>query len=44
MSNCNLTAADQLGEIVAELQSFIGTAEQFDDITMLALKRNIPTK
>ena len=40
MSNCNLTATDQLGEIVAELQSFIGTAEQFDDITLLAIRRN----
>ncbi len=40
MSNCNLSATDQLGEIVSELQSFIGTAEQFDDITLLAVKRN----
>ncbi|MGE5374929.1 MAG: PP2C family protein-serine/threonine phosphatase [Bacteroidota bacterium] len=40
MSDCNRTATDQLGQIVAELQSFIGTAEQFDDITMLAIRRN----
>jgi serine phosphatase RsbU (regulator of sigma subunit) len=40
MSNCNQAAADQLGEIIADLQAFIGTAEQFDDITLLAIKRN----
>ncbi len=40
MSNCNQTATDQLGEIVADLQSFTGIAEQFDDITLLAIKRN----
>jgi sigma-B regulation protein RsbU (phosphoserine phosphatase) len=40
MSNCNPTAAGQLGEIVADLQAFIGAAEQFDDITLLAIKRN----
>jgi serine phosphatase RsbU (regulator of sigma subunit) len=40
MSNCNPTAAGQLAEIVADLQAFIGTAEQFDDITLLAIKRN----
>jgi serine phosphatase RsbU (regulator of sigma subunit) len=40
MSNCNPTAAGQLAEIVADLQAFIGAAEQFDDITLLAIKRN----
>jgi serine phosphatase RsbU (regulator of sigma subunit) len=32
--------ANLVGEIVAELQDFIGTTEQFDDITLLAIGRN----
>jgi serine phosphatase RsbU (regulator of sigma subunit) len=40
MSDCNQTATDMLGQVVADLQSFIGPAEQFDDITLLAIKRN----
>jgi phosphoserine phosphatase RsbU/P len=40
MSSCDQTATNLLGEIVADLQSFIGPAEQFDDITLLAIRRN----
>jgi phosphoserine phosphatase RsbU/P len=39
MSNCGDTATNLLSEIVTDLHSFIGKAEQFDDITLLAIKR-----
>jgi sigma-B regulation protein RsbU (phosphoserine phosphatase) len=40
ISNCSKTAANLLAEIVADLHGFIGTADQFDDITILAIKRS----
>jgi len=36
----NSTPARLLGRIESELNQFIGEAEQFDDITLLAVKRN----
>jgi phosphoserine phosphatase RsbU/P len=40
MNQCRMSATTLLEEIVADLQAFIGTAEQFDDITLLAVRRN----
>jgi phosphoserine phosphatase RsbU/P len=40
LSNGSDSATKMLGELVADLDTFIGAAEQFDDITLLALKRN----
>jgi phosphoserine phosphatase RsbU/P len=40
LSNCSDTATKMLEELVAELDTFIDAAEQFDDITLLALRRN----
>jgi phosphoserine phosphatase RsbU/P len=40
MSNCSATATKLLRDVVAELDSFIGAAEQFDDITLLAIRRS----
>jgi phosphoserine phosphatase RsbU/P len=39
MSNCSKTATEILGEIAADLDTFIGAAEQFDDITLLMVRR-----
>ena len=39
MSNRSDSAAILLEEMVADLQGFIGSAEQFDDITLLAIRR-----
>jgi serine phosphatase RsbU (regulator of sigma subunit) len=40
MSACSHSAANLLEEIAAEVHAFIGAAEQFDDITLLAVKRH----
>jgi phosphoserine phosphatase RsbU/P len=40
LSGCSGTATRLVGEIAADLQTFTGTAEQFDDITLLAIRRN----
>jgi phosphoserine phosphatase RsbU/P len=40
ISDCGQSATDLLGGIAGDLHAFIGTAEQFDDITMLAIRRN----
>jgi phosphoserine phosphatase RsbU/P len=37
----NSAPIELLGRIEAELTQFIGTADQFDDITLLSIKRNI---
>jgi phosphoserine phosphatase RsbU/P len=41
LSKSNKTAKDMVKEISEDLQCFIGKAEQFDDITLLAVKRNV---
>lgn len=37
-TNRNYTSADQINNIIADLQEYMNGAEQFDDITMLAMK------
>ncbi len=40
MSSCGENASGLLEELVADLHGFSGSAEQFDDITLLAIRRN----
>jgi sigma-B regulation protein RsbU (phosphoserine phosphatase) len=39
ISNCNVSAGELLSALESELGSFVGTEEQSDDVTMLAVKR-----
>ena len=41
LNGCEPTPSPLLEHIYAQLLQYIGTADQFDDITMLALRRNV---
>lgn len=41
ISGSSKTASHTLEKLVENLHQFIGTAKQFDDITLLAVKRNV---
>jgi serine phosphatase RsbU (regulator of sigma subunit) len=40
LEGCDTSPAALLGMIESRLEQFIGTAKQFDDITLLAIKRD----